>query len=606
MGLEVLDVAIGLVVVYLVLALVCTTVVEAIAQYRRERAKTLRDGVERLMGRHSRALFDRPEIRALSGDKTSTKALRSVPSYIPSETFSEACIAVVADYDPKKDGIERTFLQRLTLLEDEANDSDREVGFARHMRELWQRADHDRAKLAPLVAQSFNDAMQRIGSNYRRWAQKLTFVFGLLIVIAVNADTARMTRVLYDSPAARAQAVAQAEALVASHSGENAANKTEIESMKSAVAELRKLEPLLGWSKGTISTLTDTSGWERFGAWLTMIFGMLVSALAVSMGAPFWFKTLQSMLRARAKITGESSDAKADGAKKDGKAGDGAGDGQSDAAAKPAVKPDFSTAFSAADFSHSNGNGYWLGKFAELAYQTEAGFQSSIAGCKPESPAKLIDNGGTQVHVAEWKNFVIVAFRGTETNVEDFWTDAQFVLRDWSAGGKVHTGFHDALADVWDQLVAYLKSIGANTEKDGKTVWLTGHSLGGALAVLAASRLCHKNLTAVAGLYTIGQPRVGDADFVKGLDDVMGGRYFRYVNHRDVVPRVPARAMKYHHTGKVLYFNGDGVLEVESAGWTRWLDVAFGGNTELKVAVKESAGDHSATEYVERLRRALG
>ena len=85
----------------------------------------------------------------------------------------------------------------------------------------------------------------------------------------------------------------------------------------------------------------------------------------------------------------------------------------------------------------------------------------------------------------------------------------------------------------------------------------------------------------------------------------MAGRYFRYVNHRDAVPRVPVRAMGYYHTGKLFYFEGDGALDRDSVGWTRWLDVAFGGNTEAKVAVKEAAGDHSATEYVERLRRQL-
>ena len=69
MGLEILDVLIGLVVVYLVLSLVVTTVIEAVSQNRRvrKRAQVLHEGLKRLMGSHATSLLRRPEIHGLSG-----------------------------------------------------------------------------------------------------------------------------------------------------------------------------------------------------------------------------------------------------------------------------------------------------------------------------------------------------------------------------------------------------------------------------------------------------------------------------------------------------------------------------------------------------------
>jgi hypothetical protein len=74
-------------------------------------------------------------------------------------------------------------------------------------------------------------------------------------------------------------------------------------------------------------------------------------------------------------------------------------------------------------------------------------------------------------------------------------------------------------------------------------VFVTGHSLGGALAVLAASVLLSEGRQQIAAVYTYGQPRVGDPEFSAAFDAKLGALTFRYVNDLDIVPHVPLTRM---------------------------------------------------------------
>jgi hypothetical protein len=92
--------------------------------------------------------------------------------------------------------------------------------------------------------------------------------------------------------------------------------------------------------------------------------------------------------------------------------------------------------------------------------------------------------------------------------------------------------------------------------KPDERIWITGHSLGGALAVLAAAVLKFEAGRDIAGLYTYGRPRVGDNAFCEALDAALTGRFFRYVNDQDIVPHaipiaLPAR-LELHLTGLAL------------------------------------------------------
>jgi triacylglycerol lipase len=139
-----------------------------------------------------------------------------------------------------------------------------------------------------------------------------------------------------------------------------------------------------------------------------------------------------------------------------------------------------------------------------------------------------LDEGGTQCHLAFNQDFAIVAFRGTQPDEwEDIFDDGRFGLASWQ-NGRVHAGFKKAFKRIEPKLRDALR-----THAPNRPVWMTGHSLGAALAVLAADTI------ETQGIYTFGLPRVGDTIFVGHYNQRFSGRSFRYVNDVDVVTHVP-------------------------------------------------------------------
>jgi hypothetical protein len=154
--------------------------------------------------------------------------------------------------------------------------------------------------------------------------------------------------------------------------------------------------------------------------------------------------------------------------------------------------------------------------------------------------------------------FTILAFRGTE-NVENFLTDADtFFVSQFPYPGRVHSGFAKAITEIWVEVRRILGS-----PARAKPLWVTGHSLGGAMATLASVRLASEGYT-VRAVYTFGSPRVGDRTFRK--------KYrlpnYRFVNDNDLVPHLPF-SWCYKHVGELrLMQDGHGLSEVRAA-WVR-------------------------------------
>ena len=135
---------------------------------------------------------------------------------------------------------------------------------------------------------------------------------------------------------------------------------------------------------------------------------------------------------------------------------------------------------------------------------------------------------------------VVIAFRGTEINdSRDLLTNLRLYKVPWEGGGRVHAGFRRALPDM--NALARLIS-------DHARLLLTGHSLGGALATLAAARLRR------GSLYTFGSPRVGNQEFVASMRHI---HHARYVGCCDSVTNLPP-PIGYAHAGKHYYIDRHG------------------------------------------------
>ena len=157
---------------------------------------------------------------------------------------------------------------------------------------------------------------------------------------------------------------------------------------------------------------------------------------------------------------------------------------------------------------------------------------------------------GTQALLAEGEDRAVLAFRGTEAGDPlDLIADADVFPAKWPSGGRVHRGFARALRAVWPAIEERLGHL------EAPRLLITGHSLGAALAVLAAS------LQQACELYAFGAPRVGDAAFAARFDGIA---VHRVVNCCDLVCRVPPRHIvpwcRFAHVGAPVYLDRDGAV----------------------------------------------
>lgn len=138
----------------------------------------------------------------------------------------------------------------------------------------------------------------------------------------------------------------------------------------------------------------------------------------------------------------------------------------------------------------------------------------------------------------------ILAFRGTEPlNLMNWLTDADTRGRDFPTGGKVQCGFYSNVEVLWDQIENLIGQAMSGNGRQLQALYITGHSLGGAMAVIAGARIFTDDYREwqgrVKGIYTYGQPIVGDAEFVRQCDTSFGTILYRHVYRHDVVARLP-------------------------------------------------------------------
>lgn len=189
---------------------------------------------------------------------------------------------------------------------------------------------------------------------------------------------------------------------------------------------------------------------------------------------------------------------------------------------------------------------------------------------------------GTQAFFAAAGDFAILAFRGTEIDDPNDGSDDLDILlvpepdySDSSAAALghlaiiehlftapclVHRGFQSALNRVWDQVHEQLS--GYRLERPDAEICLTGHSLGGALALLAYSRFSDPQVSA----FTFGCPRVGDGGFGRRVAANPGRGHYRFVNGDDLVAHVPPESVLYRHAPPAGYrFDATGRLDTASS-----------------------------------------
>lgn len=198
---------------------------------------------------------------------------------------------------------------------------------------------------------------------------------------------------------------------------------------------------------------------------------------------------------------------------------------------------------------------------------------------------KFIDVDGAQCHVVWNKEEITLCFRGTEPDqFSDIKADLNALPDKANNGhGLVHNGFQEEVNKVWDKIEGMLAK-----HRPGKTMYITGHSLGGAMATIAASR------TEPDAFYTYGSPRAGTRKFVKSFSHIP---HYRHVNNNDIVPKVPFALLGYRHHSAPRYINYYGNIR-PSTYWQRVKDQWRGRLQALKKKMPfDGAYDHGMNHY---------
>jgi hypothetical protein len=302
-GSTILDVAIGLVFVYLLLSLLVTAGSELIASWLNWRADNLRKGLQRLLNPTlAQELYDHPLIKKLS------KSNRW-PSYIPSGTFALALVDVIANLNPG--GLQPA--KDLGSLISNVPDPD----VRRVLSLLAEEAGQDGQKLKENIENWFNNSMDRVAGWYKRKAQAVNVTLAIVFTVAVNADSILIVRSLSNDPALRAALVAQAQELAKGMPAQLEAGqpgtgtKATVDELEKRINRLSGLGVPVGWTDEPGDSIRQWPGWRpgdrpaaAWGAmWLHAVryhlLGWLLTTLAVSLGAPFWFDMLNKIITIR-------------------------------------------------------------------------------------------------------------------------------------------------------------------------------------------------------------------------------------------------------------------------------------------------------------------
>lgn len=301
-GMESLDVMIGIITVYLIYALACTAIVEAYSAVRDVRSKNLEVALKEFLhgqmvdgSQFVAAFFAHPIVQTLSVGE------HGRPSYITPEIVGQVVASLINAKEgdsPLKTGINQL------------------PGTIRNNRikglldALYGETGEDLSAFRKLIENHYDEAMDRASGWYKRKTQLYALVISAFLVIFSNVDTVSLTNSLSSNPAARAKMVELAqktldEAKTTDSLPKAAAAGAYDQSAPAINARDRAAAETLAKANANLSSAGIQLGWkdaypDSLGAAISKIFGLLVSILAISLGAPFWFDILNRVMQVRA------------------------------------------------------------------------------------------------------------------------------------------------------------------------------------------------------------------------------------------------------------------------------------------------------------------
>jgi len=277
-GSQILEVVIGIIFVYWLLSLISSSLNEIISRIFSMRARDLERGIRNLLEdpdgtELAKKFYDHSLIRGL-------KRKGKNPSYIPSRTFALALMDIITPADFK--GGLKKFEEIKDIVAKIQVDKLKEA-----MLPLINKAEFRLNKVYENIEDWFNDAMESVSSWYKQKTQLIVILLALIISVAFNADTLMITNNFYEDAALRASVAAIAEEAI--RQPVSPESEPSLEKIKQYQEELLEVQLPLGWYETP----------KGIGDWVMKVLGLLLTTVAVSLGAPFWFDLLNKFVSLR-------------------------------------------------------------------------------------------------------------------------------------------------------------------------------------------------------------------------------------------------------------------------------------------------------------------
>ncbi|MEJ7740166.1 MAG: hypothetical protein WKF97_22320 [Chitinophagaceae bacterium] len=367
-ALQMLDVAIGIIFIYLLLSFISSAVNEIIESFLKKRASDLQRGIRELLqpvddneGGLLEKFYMHPLIYGLYVKPYNSKSTKNLPSYIPSRNFALAVMDLilpaqesnlsgsVGGGDVPKPGVSAPdatvasseLLQVIQGLPDSSDKRDllrkfMEKGMAsdnriRSLQPLraavlkWDESKASRALLALIDAAGddidlarqnienwYDTTMDRVSGWYRHRVQRILIGIGFATAFLMNADSIAIYKSLANDPPLRNALVsASQEYAKTANLQRDSARQTPEERVENNIKRLHELRLPIGWdwnkedvrNKNYIThaalAIPDKTD---IGAWIRKFFGWLITAMAISLGAPFWFDLLNKFMVIRSTV----------------------------------------------------------------------------------------------------------------------------------------------------------------------------------------------------------------------------------------------------------------------------------------------------------------
>ena len=311
-GSNILEVAIGIIFVYILVSTICTAVREGIESRFKTRAAYLEQGIRQLLhdldgNGLAAALYQHPLVNGLfngsyvAGKQKTDPDLLSkggdLPSYIPAKNFAMALMDIAANGAPTNASntmADTPVINLKTMRNSIAAMNNLPV--QRVLLNAIDNAQGDLNKAQKNIEDWYNSGMDRVSGWYKRSTQWVIFWIALVVTVLLNVNTISIVKYLSQNDTARKLVVERASVVSKDSADKNKDYNT-------AKTELNNLKLPIGWDKGLesieITPASDTEFWNSF---LGPLLGWLLTAFAATLGAPFWFDILNKVMVIRSTV----------------------------------------------------------------------------------------------------------------------------------------------------------------------------------------------------------------------------------------------------------------------------------------------------------------